>query len=165
MGLETDREGRNWLGEAKQEPTQPAFPGQARSRGGPGCRVLRPLRCAQLAWRFPACWRHCRARKPKMRTAERSRPQRQHPSPRSGRWKRTGCLLNPRKRRFTLKPRVAGVSINTFTKSYNLWAYFIVLTYILTALNNKNRSALTNNGSKRRETERGRERNRKPTNL
>ena len=37
------------------------------------------------------------------------------------------------------------------THSLNLIisAYFIVLIYILTVLNNKNRSALTNNGSKK----------------
>ena len=41
-----DQEGRNWLAEAKQKPTQPAFSGQARSRtafrGGPRVRFGAP---------------------------------------------------------------------------------------------------------------------------
>lgn len=72
--------------------------------------------------------------------------------------KRQDVLLSPRQRRFTLEWRVVWVGIIIFNKSFNISAYFIILTYILTALtiSDKNLNALYNESKrqgKEKETE------------
>lgn len=114
--------------------------------------LCRPLQCTELALRFPAGGRHCRGSRPETRTAEKT-PQRLHP-PSSKRRKTSGWFTKSQAVKIRFTNRGSNGSVLIYSINLYISSYFIVLTWILNALNinNKNLNAL-NNESKRQEKE------------